>query len=44
MNRNKSTAARIEHILKNNSEYAKKVEMLNRDSAERLSLLRRLDL
>ncbi len=41
---NKSTAARIEHILKNNSEYAKKVEMLNRDSAERLSLLRRLDL
>ena len=41
---NKATAARIEHILKNNSEYAKKVEMLNRDSAERLSLLRRLDL
>ena len=37
---NKSTAARIEHILKNNSEYARKVDVLNRDSAERLSLLR----
>ena len=37
---NKSTAARIEHILKNNSDYARKVDILNRDSAERLSLLR----
>jgi hypothetical protein len=36
----KSTAARIEYILKNNSEYARKVDILNRDSAERLSLLR----
>eukprot|EP01035_Chromulina_nebulosa_P009344 gene9344-12627_t len=39
---NKTTAARIEQILKNNTEYARKGEILNRDNADRLSLLRRL--